>query len=406
MATNSKEPQYFHIPFAVELMGKSINQVLEQIATFDPQLFTANRLLGDDYKNIQRLSKLLDPSVVGSDIDDKLFFDTFDAGVGFHCHFELQNYQAFSFVGIHFVNNIAVECIISLGRPVNPERYRSELAVTKIFLVSLEELYFNGRIQKESEPETRVYTWKKDDRTVVSFISYPPSKHPKDTGARLSVQIRDTQLHPQGGYFELLYNRAEDSVQDFGKELSNKRSSHNQEVGATPMESVNISPKLKSFCSDYITALGEALNMAIKIGHEEYEVGFNSAMDLLSRGPVGLGLHSRNPFQFGVLKADRPKVLSEIKWYAKVAGIPYNKLSPLNQFMATIPPYVFYCLEKYLSDAPGLREEASRLMNTGDFPRYLQERLGYPISQTIKGAFWRPNPFAFLARLFRFGRRH
>lgn len=190
------------------------------------------------------------------------------------------------------------------------------------------------------------------------------------------------------------------------KELDDKRNSHTQRVGATPTESVDISPQLKSFCSDYITALGEALDIAIRIGHEEYETGFDDAMDMLSKGPIGLGLHSRNPFQFGVLKADRPKVLSEIKWYAKVAGIPYNKLSPLNQFMATIPPYVFYCLEKYLSDAPALREEASRLMNTKGFPRYLQEKLGYPISQTIKGAFWKPNPFAFLTRLFGFGRRH
>jgi len=171
------------------------------------------------------------------------------------------------------------------------------------------------------------------------------------------------------------------------------------------MDSIEISPQLEGFCRDYIIALGEALNIAIRVGHEEYEAGFNAAMDLLSKGPIGLGLHSRNPFQFGVLKADRPKVLSEIKWYAEVTGIPYNKLSPLNQFMITIPPYVFYCLEKYLPDAPDLREEASRLMNTRGFPRYLQEKLGYPISQTIKGAFWKPNPFAFLARLFGFGRR-
>ena len=172
------------------------------------------------------------------------------------------------------------------------------------------------------------------------------------------------------------------------------------------MEAVEISSQLESFCRDYIIALGEALNIAIRVGHEEYEAGFNSAMDLLSKGPIGLGLHSRNPFRFGVLKEDRPKVLSEIKRYAEVAGIPYNKLSPLNQFMVTIPPYVFYCLEKYLPDDPGLREEASHLMNTRSFPRYLQENLGYPISQKIKGAFWKPNPFGFLARLFGLGHRH
>ena len=215
----NEQKQFFNIPLACDLMGKSINQVLEQCTAFDPQLFTANRLLEDDYKNFQRLRKLADPSVVGFDPDidyDKLFFETFDANVGFHCHFELQDYQAFSFVGINFVNNTAVECVVSLGMPANPERYRSELEVTKVFLVSLEELYLNGRIQEESEPGTRVYTWKKDNRTVVSFISYPPSRSPKDTGALLGVQIRDTQLHPLGGYFELLYNRAQKSVQDLG----------------------------------------------------------------------------------------------------------------------------------------------------------------------------------------------
>ena len=99
-------------------------------------------------------------------------------------------------------------------------------------------------------------------------------------------------------------------------------------------------------------------------------------------------------------------MLAEIKRYADEAGIPYNKLSPLNQFIVTIPPYVFYCLEKYLLDDPDLLEEARRLMNTKGFPRYLQEELGYPISQRIKGAFWKPNPFGSLARLFGLGHRH
>lgn len=407
MTTNSKESQFFHIPFAVELMGKSVNQVLEQCAAFDPQLFTANRLLEDDYKNFQRLRKLADPSVVGFDPDidyDKLFFETFDANVGFHCHFELQDYQAFSFVGINFVNNTAVECVVSLGMPANPERYRSELEVTKVFLVSLEELYLNGRIQEESEPGTRVYTWKKDNRTVVSFISYPPSRSPKDTGALLGVQIRDTQLHPQGAYFELLYNRAEDSVQALGKELGDKWNSHAQRVGATPMESIDISPQLKSFCSDYITALGEALDTAIRVHRKEYEAGFDDAMDILS---TGWSISGKTAFLFGaVSKKDRPQMLTEIKQLAEVTGIPYNKLSPLNQFIVTIPPYIFYCLEKYFPEEPELKEEARRLIATRGFPRYLQEDLGIPISQKIKGAFWRPTPLRCLARLFGFGRRH
>ncbi len=172
------------------------------------------------------------------------------------------------------------------------------------------------------------------------------------------------------------------------------------------MDAIEISKQLESFCSDYITALGEALDIAIRVNHKEYEAAFNLAMDGLSRGPVDLGLYSRrNPFQFGVLKEDRPRMLAEIKLLAESGGIPYNKMSPINQFFVTIQPYVFYCLEKYLPNDPGLREEARRLMNTRGFPRYLQENYGYPISQTIKGAFWIPKPFGFLTRLFGFGRR-
>lgn len=197
------QQQFFDISLACDLVRESVDQVLEQCASFSPQLSNADTLLQEDSQALQRSGKLVAPS----------FFDTFDEHVGFDCHFKLQDYQAFCFVGVQFVNNTAVECIISLGRPANPEQYGSELEVTKVFLVSLEELYGNGRIQEETEPGTRVYTWKRDDTTVVSFVSYPPSGSPQDTGARLGVQIRDTEIHPDGAFFELLYNGARESVQ-------------------------------------------------------------------------------------------------------------------------------------------------------------------------------------------------
>jgi hypothetical protein len=176
-------------------------------------------------------------------------------------------------------------------------------------------------------------------------------------------------------------------------------------VDTDTAEGTDISPELKSFCIDYITALGEALDEAIRIGRREYEAGFNEAMHKLSNG-WWLDVPGRDPYQFGVPSKDRPRMLAEIKHYAEVGGIPYNKLSPLNQFIVTIPPYVFYCLEKYLSDEPQLEEEARRLISTGGFPRYLQEELGYPISQRIKGAFRIPKPLGFLSRKLGFGRRH
>ena len=58
-------------------------------------------------------------------------------------------------------------------------------------------------------------------------------------------------------------------------------------VSTAPVEAVDISPQLKSFCSDYITALGIALDVAIRVGHEEYEAGFNEAMYTLSKGGAG-----------------------------------------------------------------------------------------------------------------------
>ena len=39
----------------------------------------------------------------------------------------------------------------------------------------------------------------------------------------LSVQVRDTQLHPGGAYFELLYHRARKSVQDVGYVIQHRK---------------------------------------------------------------------------------------------------------------------------------------------------------------------------------------
>jgi len=189
MSTHREEIRFFRIPFALDLMGKSINEVLEQCSAFDATLLSMNEL-----------------PRVGS---DDVFLELFDAKVGFHAYFELQGYQAFSFIGINFVNNVAVECIVSLGRPINPERYSSEYEVLKVFAHSLEGLYHNGRVQQDDQ-EGRVYTWKKGDN-VVSFISYPP-EGPADTGVRLGVQIRDTQLHPHGSELEHWYNKAKKRV--------------------------------------------------------------------------------------------------------------------------------------------------------------------------------------------------
>lgn len=200
---DEERTKFFHVPFACELMRKSTAQVLKKCEDFGAELFTAEdiRASTDDMKSSQAVS----PEFLKI---QKQYTDK----VSFKCTFELSGYRAISFVSINFINDTAVECIISLGRPINIERYSSEEAVLRIFLVSLEKLYLNGRIQQDYLDE-RVYTWKKDNRTLVSFVSHPPSG-PASTGQFLGVQIRDTQLYPQGNELELFYNKAQKRVEN------------------------------------------------------------------------------------------------------------------------------------------------------------------------------------------------
>ncbi len=136
---------------------------------------------------------------------------------------------------------------------------------------------------------------------------------------------------------------------------------------------MEISEKLQSFCYDCLCELGNAFNYSLSIGFE-YEDGFNRVMDILN-----------------VPEGERGNILSGVFRFSDEAGILYYKLSPLNQFIVTIPPYILYCLKNRLPDDMELKEEAIHLMNDVHFNRYLQEELGVKISQEIKGALWRPN---------------
>jgi len=135
----------------------------------------------------------------------------FDSSVPFHAIFECSDYQAQSFVSVNFSNDVAVECVISLGRPVNLERYSSECEVLKTLIPSLENTYHNGRLHEEKEQGVYVYTWKKDYRTLIGFVSYPPNS-PTSTGVYLGIQIRDTLLHPEGRVFELMHEEAQTHI--------------------------------------------------------------------------------------------------------------------------------------------------------------------------------------------------
>ena len=150
-----------------------------------------------------------DLSEIDSDIYE--YFEPFNTKVGFHCHSELEGYQAVSFVSINFVDDIAVECIVSLGMPTATERYRSEYEVLKVFAKSLEILYRNGRVQEDNQ-EGRVFTWKQDN-SIISFISYLPNG-PAGAGVHLSVQVRDSRLHPHGSELEQWYSEAKKHVKN------------------------------------------------------------------------------------------------------------------------------------------------------------------------------------------------
>ncbi|MFC1939026.1 hypothetical protein ACFLWM_02605 [Chloroflexota bacterium] len=174
--------QVFSVPFALELMGKSVNEVLDKCVVFDPQLSQVDREL------------------------DQLF----DARVGCHCCFKIEDYQAHSIVGINFVMGKAVESIISLEEPVDMERFPGEYEVFNTITRSLEKQYSNGRVQQDDQEFGKVFLWK-TDCVLIGLVSYP-EHGANDLGVLLSVQIRDIKLHPDRSDLLLWYEEATNPI--------------------------------------------------------------------------------------------------------------------------------------------------------------------------------------------------
>jgi len=149
---------------------------------------------------------------------------------------------------------------------------------------------------------------------------------------------------------------------------------------------MDISEELNKFCYDCVYELANVYNLTLSAG-SEYEEGFNRVTDMLS-----------------VPKKAKEDIFLEVLYFSKVAGIPYHKLSPVNQFIVTIPPYVLYCIKNKLPDDSRLKEEAAILEDNASFYRYLQEKIGMKITQEIKGALWKPKLFG-LGKLLDFGSR-
>ncbi len=138
---------------------------------------------------------------------------------------------------------------------------------------------------------------------------------------------------------------------------------------------MDISEGLRKFCYDCVYELANAYNLTLSNG-VEYEEGFNTVADML-----------------GVPQKAKEDIFSQVLYFSKVAGIPYHELSPVNQFIVSIPPYVLYCIENKLKGDSSLKQEATTLKDDGSFYRYLQEKIGMSIAQEIKGALWKPRLF-------------
>lgn len=135
---------------------------------------------------------------------------------------------------------------------------------------------------------------------------------------------------------------------------------------------MDISEGLRKFCYDRVHKLANAYNLVLSDGLE-YEKGFIAVMDML-----------------GIPEEAREDIFVEVLYCAKVAGIPYHQLSPINQFIVAIPPYVSYCIAIELTGDSNLRTEGTMLKRDASFYRYLQEEIGVNIAQEVKGALWKP----------------
>jgi len=136
-----------------------------------------------------------------------------------------------------------------------------------------------------------------------------------------------------------------------------------------------MSQRLYDFCYSHIYELASAFNKVLLSG-KLHGLAFDEVMDILK-----------------VPENERKNILSQASCSSiRSVGKPYQSISPLNQFIVTIPGYVSYCLRNKLPDEEKLRQECEKLLILEGLPRYLQEQIGVKISREIKGTLWRPVP--------------
>lgn len=150
------------------------------------------------------------------------------------------------------------------------------------------------------------------------------------------------------------------------------RSYPSQSTGLLSRE-ITMSQDLYKFCWDSIHMLAVSFNDNLLKGIE-YEACFERVMARLV-----------------VLHEEKEEIFSNIIEITDLNpdGIPYHKLSPVNQFMVTIPGYVFYRLRNTKFNNEALFNEATSLMQHPGFAQYLQKEIGAPITKKVKGALWK-----------------
>ena len=133
---------------------------------------------------------------------------------------------------------------------------------------------------------------------------------------------------------------------------------------------MELSEELKCYCYDHIHKLAKVYEAALT-SRMEYETGFSYVMNSLN-----------------IPRSEQEKMLSTIQYSSEMQGIPYHRLSPANQFIMSVSPYIWYCLETH-PPRTMTPEEVDRITNDIEFTRYI-DQLAKKISQQVKGALWKP----------------
>ena len=144
---------------------------------------------------------------------------------------------------------------------------------------------------------------------------------------------------------------------------------------------VQMSQEMYSFCYEHALELAEAYNSALHAGLEEV-AAFNPVMDDLC-----------------VPRSQQERLFLQTMAFKDFAGLTNQRLSPVNQFMTALVPYIAWCFRNRLPTNSPLRDEAAKLLEDARFPQYLGKEIGWKASQEIRGALRTPSKVAVVSIL-------